>query len=167
MSINVVVPLSKLKEVRDRLPSLLDDIVRGIGRRLQTEGKSLLESELGRFQTGAMASSFKAYVSQDANTGYGEVRMQIGPNFDPETGFNYTRTVLEIGSPGWEIDQRALGRKWPMRWSHAASRVSSGVGWHVKHPGQRARTDIIEALKELARQVAAEELMSLVLLGAI
>lgn len=167
MSLQITIPLSKLKEVRDRLPGLLDDIVRGIGRKLQTQGKSLLESELGRFQTGRMADSFKAYVSQDANTGYGEVRMQIGPVSDPKTGFDYTKTVLVIGSPGWKLNQRAKGRKWPMRWSHAASRVSSGVAWEVEHPGQPARTDIIEALKQLARQVAAEELLSLELLGAI
>ena len=162
MSINVVVPLSKLKDVRDRLPSLLDDIVRGIGRRLQTQGKSLIEGELGRYATGALASTFRAYVSQDANTGYGEVRMQIGPSFD-ELGHNYVPDVFG-GVERHIINQRALGRKWPMRWSHVGG---SGIAWEVDHPGQRARTDIIEALKELARQVAAEELMSLVLLGAI
>ena len=160
MSINVTVPLSKLKEVRDRLPSLLDDIVRGIGRRLQTQGKSLIEGELGRYATGALASTFRAYVSQDANTGYGEVRMQIGPSFD-ELGHNYVPDVF--GGVG-RHKMSNIGKKWPMRWSHVGG---SGVTWEVDHPGQKARTDIIEALKELARQVAAEELLSLELLGAI
>lgn len=160
MSINVTVPLSKLKEVRDRLPGLLDDIARAIGRRLQREGKSLLEGELGRYQTGKMADTFKAYVSQNASTGYGEVRMQIGPSFDAR-GHNYVPDVF--GGVGAH-EMSNIGKKWPMRWSHVGG---SGVAWKVEHPGQPARTDILEALKQLARQVAAEELMSLELLGAI
>jgi len=154
--VTITVPIERFQEVIEKIPSRVDDISRAIGRRLATEGKSLLEGELGRYQTGNMASTYRAYVSADG------VRMQIGPAFDAE-GHNYVPDVFG-GVPEHTIDQKALGRKWPMRWSHVGG---SGVAWKVNHPGQRARTDIIEALKALARQVAMEELLALELLGVI
>lgn len=152
----ITVPMGQFSKVRDAMPKVLDDIMRKIGMRLQREGKALVEGELGRYATGNLASTYRAWVSLAG------VTMTIGPAMDA-LGHNYVPDVFEGVTPH-TIDQLMLGRKYPMRWQHVGG---SGVAWKVKHPGQRARTDIVEALKALALQVAGEEMLALELLGVL
>ncbi len=156
MSVEIVVPLEEFRQVRDRFPDLLDDYARAVGNRLRKELPRLIHEMLTMFQTGRLARSVRAYV------GLHGVRVTIGEGVADARGTNYTRFVFEGVEPH-EMDQLKKGRTWPMVWSHAKG---SGVAMRVMHPGQQARTDIIQAIKQRIKEIAVEEATVFALMGA-
>ena len=157
LSVEIVVPMQLLKQVRAKFPDLLDDYSRAIGNRLRRLLPSLIHDMLGPFQTGRLARSVRAYVSVEG------IHITIGEGVTDERGHPYVKYVFE-GAPRHVMDQIAKGRTWPMVWSHAKG---SGVAMRVNHPGQKARKDILRAIKQLALQVAEEEAVIFGLLGAM
>ena len=148
--VEIVVPWHGMADVKANWPTLVEDYSRQIAQSMRNQLPTLINSMLGIYKTGKLALSAKAYV------GLKDIRITIGEGVRSEDGFGYAPTVLVEGARPHSIDQRKLGRNWPMRWFH---RGGAGVAWKVKHPGQPARLDIIQAIIELAYKVASEELL--------
>lgn len=144
--VRVVATPEDVRYISENYPRALNVLMRAIGNRLQKMVPGLISSKLGKYQTGQLAGTAKAWTSASG------VYVSIGPAFDDD-GHDYTQDVF-MGARRHIIDQRAQGRTWPMRWSHAGG---SGVAWRVEHPGQPARTDILDAIRELMYEVAEEE----------
>lgn len=158
MSVEIVIPWDGMTYVRDNWNRYLDDYMRAIGNRLRKILPGLIMGMLGKYKTGNLASTAKAGV------GLREITVTLGPAWDVSsgTGHDYAPDVI-YGADPWSVDQRAEGKTWPMRWSHKGG---SGVAWKVRHPGQPARPDIVQAIIEAAKQIAAEELMIFKLMEA-
>ena len=148
--VEIVVPWHGMADVKANWPALVEDYSRTIATRMREKLPTLIHNMLGIHKTGTLALSAKAYV------GLKDIRITIGEGVRSEDGFGYAPTVLVTGAPPHVIDQRKEGRNWPMRWFH---RGGAGIAWKVKHPGQPARLDIIQAIVDLAYKVASEELL--------
>ena len=146
-SVNVTVPLEQMKFIRDNFNKLLDDYMRQVGNQLRKLLPGLLSSSLGRYQTGALASSAIARVSLSGIT------VSVGE------GLDHAEFVFQ-GTPPHIMDN--TGKDKPMSWDHVGGK---GIAWKVKHPGQRARTDILEEIKTLIIQIAEQEFAIFTLLG--
>ena len=148
--VEIVVPWHGMADVKANWPALVEDYSRQIAQSMRNQLPTLINSMLGIYKTGKLALSAKAYV------GLKEIRITVGEGVRSDEGYGYAPTVLVTGAPPHVIDQRKLGRNWPMRWFH---RGGAGIAWKVKHPGQAARLDIIQAIVDLAYRVASEELL--------
>jgi len=141
MSVTVRVPMEQFAKVMDQFPKYSDDYLRAVGNRLRKLLPGTIQSMLGPYSKGRLARSARAYVSRKG------VEIQIGEGVE--------HAPYVFGGVGLHtMDQKAAGKTWPMRWTHAGG---SGVAWKVKHPGQRARQDILDVIRALAVQVALEE----------
>lgn len=147
-AINVTVPYNMMERVQAAFPAKIDDYSRAIGRSLRTLLPGLLSSSLGRYQTGRLAQSAKAYVS------FNEIRVEVG------AGLPQAEYVFKGVEPHM-MDNTEKG--YPMRWAHVGG---AGVSMKHMHPGQKARSDIIEEIRALILQVAIQEFVIFELLGA-
>lgn len=140
-TINVTVPVDLVKRVRDTFPARVNSYIRTVGRLVQARLPELLEGELGRYQTGQLANSGVVWISTSG------IEIRIGEGL-PQADYVFSGVAPHI------MDNTGKGN--PMRWDHVGG---SGIAWKVNHPGQAARTDIIEAIKALALQIFVEEFL--------
>jgi hypothetical protein len=137
MSFQLVVPMESFGYTREQFRGLPAQVYQAVGNNIRKLLPGLLRSSLGRFQTGELARSARVYVSIDG------VRIAFTAK---------QAEYVFLGVAPHTIDMKAMGKTWPMRWNHAASRVPAGIAWKVNHPGQRARVDIIQEIEALIEQ---------------
>ena len=138
MSITLTVKPSQMLDLRLRFPGAMQITRNNIKLRLQSQGRALIKSMLGRWQRGRLASSFNVRVS--GNT----VTMSIG------AGLKYTQAVFSGAIPH-KIEAKG---KSPLGWTRFGREFHF---WSVQHPGQPARIDILLALQALAKRITREE----------
>lgn len=143
MSFVIVVRPDKLTELKDRFPADMVLARNNIAARLETDGRSLVQTMLGRWKTGRLASTLKTRVFGNA------VVLIIG------SGIRYARWVFD-GARRHDI--RARG-KFPLGFTRIGQKFHF---WKVDHPGQPARKDILIALKALAIKVTKEEVRAII-----
>lgn len=144
MSFVIVVRPDQLTQLRDRFPADMVLARNNIASRLQTDGQALVTSMLGRWKTGRLVSTLKTRVFGNS------VVLMIG------RGLKYTRAVFS-GSPQHTITAKKRGGA--LSWSRFGQRFAYAS---VVHPGQPARTDILNALKALMVKITKEEVKAII-----
>ena len=138
--ITITVRPEQLGQLQDSLPGDMEIIKANIARRLKEQGPALITSMLGRWQTGKLASSLTAEVTSRG------VTMMIG------AGLDYADAVF-FGAERHPITPGAGKRA--LHWSRFGTDYYYS---QVDHPGQKARTDIFNALDELIHRIVEEEI---------
>lgn len=147
--ITITVKPEQLGQLRDSRPADMEIIKANIARRLEIQGPALITTMLGRWQTGKLASSLTTEVTTRG------VTLMIG------AGLDYADAVF-FGADPHTITPGA-GKK-ALHWSRF------GVDYYyskVDHPGQKARTDIFNALDELIHRIVEEEIRAVMTARAI
>jgi len=139
----IVVRPDKLDELKAQFPADMALARHNIAERLETDGKALVTSMLGRYKTGRLVSTLKTSVFGNS------VVLMIG------RGLKYTKSVFE-GAIRHDIKPKG---KYPLGFKRHGQQFYYGK---VDHPGQKARTDIKDALKALIMKVAEEEVKSII-----
>lgn len=143
MSIQLIAKPTQMTALRLQFPGQMQLARNNIKLRLQDQGRALIKSMLGRWQTGRLASSFNVRVS--GNT----ITMRIG------AGLKYTQAVFS-GSRPHKIEAKG---KYPIGWTRFGKEFHF---WSVQHPGQKARFDILLALIALAKRITREEVRAII-----
>ena len=143
MSFTITARPDQLAQLKAAFPADMDLARRNIAARLETDGQALVTTMLGRWKTGRLASTLKVRVS--GNT----VIMTIG------RGLKYASAVFR-GARKHIIQAKG---KFPLGWTRFGREFHF---WKVNHPGQPARTDIIQALRVLAIKVTKEEVKAII-----
>lgn len=144
MSFIIVVRPDQLTQLRDRFPRDMALARNNIASRLQTDGQALVTSMLGRWKTGQLASTLKTRVFGNS------VVLMIG------RGLKYAKSVFS-GAPRHTITSRKRGGA--LSWTRFGRRFAFAS---VDHPGQPARTDILQALQALMIKVTKEEVRAII-----
>ena len=140
--ITITVRPEKLAELRDRFP---DDIARAkanIARRMELQGRALVTTMLGRWQTGRLAQSLTAEPTDRG------IMIEIGQALD------YADWVFFGADPHIITPKTVKALHW----------ARFGIDFFfskVQHPGQKARTDIFNALEELLIRIVQEEVTAI------
>jgi hypothetical protein len=130
---------------------MLDIVRNNIKQRLQEQGRSLIHSMLGRWQTpggGVLAQSLEVMVGAES------LQMAIG------AGLEYTHAVFS-GAGRHKIEGKG---DYPLHWNRFGRDF---YFWSVMHPGQKSRSDILLALMDLARRISEEEVRAVLTAFAI
>ena len=132
-----------LKEFAASWPDELERVKREIAQQFQKRGRALVEAELGRWQTGKLAKSLVAYPSARG------IDINIG------SGIEHADYVFFGAEP--HIIRPTTGKA--LSWSRYGKRFA--YAW-VKHPGQPARTDILNALEGLFLDIVEDEIETMI-----
>lgn len=143
MSFVIVVRPDQLTQLRDRFPRDMALARNNIASRLQTDGQALVMAMLGRWKTGQLASTLKTRVFGNS------VVLMIG------RGLKYAKSVFS-GAPRHTIPARKGSA---LSWTRFGRRFAFAS---VDHPGQPARTDILQALQKLMIKVTKEEVRAII-----
>ena len=133
----------QLADFRDNFPSDIDMALQNIARRVQDEGRALVHSKLGRWKTGELRDSLKATAAGRT------VTTKIGE------GVEHADFVF-FGAPKHWIYPKS-GKS--LHWNRFGTDFYFGA---IEHPGQPARTDILDALEELVLKIVEEELKAII-----
>ncbi len=132
-----------LREFAAAWPEMMETAKSNIARRMRTQGRALVESMLGRWQTGQLAKSLEAYPTARG------ISINIG------SGIEHADYVFFGAEP--HIIKPKTGRA--LSWTRFGTRFAFGK---VEHPGQPARTDIFNALEELFLRIIEEEITAMI-----
>ncbi len=141
--ITITIRPEGLAELRDRFPEDIETAKREIARRFQEQGRALVKSMLGRWQRGPLAQSLETEVTQRG------ISMEIG------AGLDYADDVF-FGADPHTIEPKNVKA---LHWSRFGQQFFFG---RVKHPGQKARTDIFNALEDLFIRIVQEEVAAII-----
>lgn len=144
MSFVIVVRPDQLTQLRDRFPADMALARNNIASRLETDGKALVTSMLGRWKTGRLVSTLRTRVFGNS------VVLMIG------RGLKYSRSVFS-GARRHTITARKRGGA--LSWSRFGRKFAFAS---VSHPGQPARTDILQALEALMIRITKEEVKAII-----
>ena len=129
-------------------PADIERVKASIARRMEEQGRALVAARLGRWQTGELAGSLEA---EPTSAG---ISMEIG------AGVPHADYVF-FGAPRHDIFPKR-GRA--LSWWRFGTRFAFGK---VDHPGQPARTDILNELEVLFLRIVQEEIEIMVTTRAI
>lgn len=146
--ITITVKPEGLAAFKANWPADIETVKASIAKRMQDQGRALVESKLGGWQTGELAGSLEA---RPTSTG---ISMKIG------AGVPHADYVF-FGAPRHDIFPKR-GRA--LSWWRFGTRFAFGK---IDHPGQPARTDIFNALEELFLRIIQEEIKKMVTARAI
>ena len=141
--ITITVRPEKLAELRDRFPDDIATAKVNIARRMETQGRAKVASMLGRWQTGALAQSLTAEATARG------IMIEIGQAID------YADWVFFGADPHIITPKNAKA----LHWARFGTDFFFGK---VQHPGQKARTDIFNALEELLIKIVQEEVIAII-----
>ena len=132
-------------------PSEIERVKGAIAQRMQTQGRALVESKLGGWQSSPprLAGSLTAFPSARGI----DIAIGAGVPHADYVFFGAPRHPIRPG-PG----KRALS------WTRFGRRFAFGA---VDHPGQPARTDIFNALEDLFLRIIDEEIQKMITVLAI
>ena len=143
--ITITVRPEKLAELRDRFPDDIELAKTNIARRFEDEGRALIFEKLGRWKhtPSPLAQSLTA-----VSTSRG-ISVKVG------AGIAYADYVF------FGADEHIIRPKgpYPLGWERFGTEFHF---WKVKHPGQKARTDIFNALEELLIKIVQEEVAAII-----
>ena len=142
--ITITVRPEKLAELRDRFPDDIELAKTNIARRFEDEGRALIFEKLGRWKhtPSPLAQSLTA-----VSTSRG-ISVKVG------AGIAYADYVF-FGADEHIITPKT-GRA--LSWTRFGTRFAFSK---VEHPGQKARTDIFNALEELLIKIVQEEVSAI------
>ncbi len=146
--IQIRVKPEQLGQLRAQIPQFEAEIEARIVTRLQAQGRALIAAMLGRWQTGSLAASLQVEVMGEG------IKMFLG------SGLAYTDYVMFGAEPHTITPKGAKALHWNR----------FGIDFffkRVQHPGQRARSDIFDALSELAMRITREEVLAVLSAVAI
>lgn len=133
----------QLADFRDNFPSDIDMALQNIERRVTDEGRALVHSKLGRWKTGELRDSLKATAAGRTVT----TRIGQGVEHADYVFFGADPHIIEAEG------------EYPLGWKRFGTEYHF---WKVKHPGQPARTDILDALEELVLKIVEEEVKAII-----
>lgn len=138
----ITVPFAALKGIAEDFSDAWLRISREVGNELRKTIPPLIQSMLGPYSTGKLSSGVKVYISA------GEIDVRIEPQYDPISKKEYTQYVFKGSKTTTITPVKKKALAW-IRWG-----IPFGPFAKTKRPGQAARTDIIERVKQVVKETA-------------